>query len=54
MHSTYMQDRPLYWACSHGDVVRAQELLSLFANINYHYNDDGQVSDAHMHPLVGA
>ena len=32
-----------------GDVVRAQELLLLSANINYHYNDDYQVSySAHI------
>ena len=32
----YVQDNALWWACDRGDVVRAQELLSLGANINYH------------------
>ena len=35
----YLQDRALYWVCDHGDVVRAQEILSLGANINYHYDE---------------
>ena len=31
----YLQDRALYWDCDRGDVVRAQELLALGANVNY-------------------
>ena len=43
----YLQDCALYWACCYGNVVRAQELLSLGANINYHYG--GHVSySAHI------
>ena len=48
-----MQDRALYWACYNDDVVRAQELLALNANVNYHYSDHGQVSDsAHTLPKL--
>ena len=43
----YLQDRALYWACAYGSVVRAQELLSLGGNVNYHH--DEQVSySAHI------
>ena len=45
----YLQDRALYWACRYGDIVRAQELLSLGVNVNYHH--ESEVSDsAHTHP----
>ena len=35
----YLQDYALWYACHYGDVVRAQELLSQGANINYHRDD---------------
>ena len=45
----YLQNRAFYWACDRGDVVRAQEVLSLGVDVNYHYNDDYQVSySAHI------
>ena len=45
----YLQNHALYWACHYGDVVRAQELLSLGANVNYRNNDAGYVSySAHI------
>ena len=44
----YLQDLALYWACDCGDVVRAQELLMLGANINYHY-----IVSYSAHTLVG-
>ena len=44
----YLQDRALYCACYFANVVRAQELLLLGSNINYHH--DGMVSySAHIH-----
>ena len=51
----YLQDRTLWYACERGDVVRAQEILALGANISYHH--EPVVSDsAHIptHPLVVA
>ena len=40
----YQQDSALYWACHYGDVVKAQELLSLGANMNYHQRSKEAVS----------
>ena len=40
----YLQDDALFWTCHRGDDVRAQELLSLGANVNYHNNDFVYVS----------
>ena len=48
----YLQDQSLWWACYHGDVVRAQELLSIGANINYHYKYEVSYS-AHITPTSG-
>ena len=48
----YLQDHALWLACNRGDVVRAQELLSAGANINYHYEVKVSYS-AHYYPLVG-
>ena len=36
----YPQGRALYYACEHGDDVRARELLSEGANINYRYEGE--------------
>ena len=49
----HVQDRALFYASYHGNVVRAQELLSLGANINY-YHDEWVSYSAHItHYIVG-
>ena len=35
----YSQGSALYWACYHGNVVKAQELILLGANVNYHHDE---------------
>ena len=47
----YLQDRALWNACDHGDVVRVQEFLSIGANINYHHEFVSY--SAHICTLVG-
>ena len=43
----YLQDHALWYACHYGDVVRAQELLSLGGNVNYHHEEQVSYS-AHI------
>ena len=38
-YTCVLQDCALWWACVYSDVVRAQELLSLGTNINYHHDE---------------
>ena len=35
----YLQGRALYYACSDGNLVIAQELLSMGTNVNYHHDE---------------
>ena len=44
----YLQGRALYYACADGNLVRAQELLSMGTNVNYHHDDYVSYS-THIH-----